>query len=92
VIGRTGKQHFDCSAGKRLHYLEAASRIWAGAISGVLVSLAVHAEIFLTAITHNGNMQAIMMLAALSSGISERLAVSIIADLGGVKANKQKKN
>jgi len=87
VIGRTGKQHFDCSAGKRLHYLEAASRIWAGTISGILVSLAVHAQIFLTALTHNGNMPAIMMLAALASGLSERLATSIIADLTSARAN-----
>jgi hypothetical protein len=82
VIGRTGNQHFDCSAGKRLHYWEASSRILAGSISGIVVSLAVHSQIFLTALTHNGNLPAIMVLAALASGVSERLATSIIADLG----------
>lgn len=78
VIGRTGNQHFDCSAGKRLHYLEAASRIVAGLISGALVGLAVHAQVFLTALTHGGNLPSIMILAALASGVSERLATSII--------------
>ena len=89
VIGRAGKQHFDCSAGKRLHYLEAASRIWAGSISGILVGMAVHAQIFLTAITHDGNLPAVMVLAALASGVSERLAVPIIADLGAHKSTKE---
>lgn len=85
VITRTGSQHFDCSAGKRLHYLEAASRICAGAISGLLVALAVHSQVFLTALTHGGNLAAIMVLAAMASGVSERLATSIIADLGAAR-------
>jgi hypothetical protein len=85
VINRTGKLHFDCSAGRRLHYLEAASRIWAGAVSGVVVSLAVSAQLFLTALTHGGNTATVMILAALGSGVSERFATSIIADLGTSK-------
>ena len=89
VIGRTGKLHFDSSAGRRLHYLEASSRIWAGAISGVLVGLAVHAQLFLTAITRNGYMPEIMILAALASGASERFATSIIADLSGSATRKK---
>lgn len=92
VIGRTGNQHFDCSAGKRLHYLEAASRIGAGAISGLLVGLAVHSQVLLTALTHGGNLASIMILGAMASGVSERLATSIIADLGAAhKEHPEKK-
>ena len=92
VITRTGKQRFDCSAGMRLHYLEAASRIWAGAISGVLVGLAVHSQIVFTAFTHAGNLASVMILAALTSGVSERLSVSIIANLGSSKASNHKED
>jgi hypothetical protein len=82
VIGRTGKQQFDSSAGRCLHYLEASSRICAGAISGILVGLAVRAGLLLTAVVHNGNLAPVVILAALASGASERFATSIIADLG----------
>jgi len=47
VIARTGKLKFDCSAGQRLHYLERASRIWADALSGIIVGLAIRTEMFL---------------------------------------------
>ena len=90
VIGRTGALHFDCSAGKRLHYLEASSRIAAGVISGLLVGLAVHSQIILTALSRGGHMTEIMLLAGMASGVSERLAGSIIADLGAPKAHKDK--
>ena len=93
VIWRTGKQTFDCSAGWKLHLLEGASRIIAGAISGILVGIAVRSEIFLTALTHGGKMPAIMMLASLAAGASERLATSIISDIGmsGTRLSKAMK-
>lgn len=47
VIGRTGRLTYDCSAGRALHYLEGASRIWAGALSGSIVALAVRTEVIL---------------------------------------------
>jgi hypothetical protein len=45
VIWRSGQLKFDSSAGEILHYLEGASRILAGALSGVLVALAVKSRI-----------------------------------------------
>jgi hypothetical protein len=88
VIGRTGKQTFDCSAGRKLHYLEGASRIWAGAISGILVGLAVRSELVLAVLTHGERMPAVMTLAAIAAGSGERLATSIISDITatGVKS------
>jgi hypothetical protein len=79
VIGRSGNLKFDCSAGRGLHYLEGASRIWAGALSGVLVALAVKAEILLTALTRSDKMSVVMVLAAFAAGASERLAPSLMS-------------
>jgi hypothetical protein len=81
VIWRSGKLQFDCSAGKRLHDLESASRIAAGAISGLLVGAAVKYQIFLSLLAVDGRENGIMMLAALASGTSERFATSIISSM-----------
>jgi hypothetical protein len=83
VIVRSGKLMLDCSAGRRLHYLESVSRIWAGAISGVIVSLAVQSELVLAVLARGGRMPAIMMLAAFAAGSGERLATSIITHIEG---------
>jgi hypothetical protein len=79
VILRSGSLKFDASAGRYLHYLEAASRIWAGALSGFLVALAVKYNLILTAFSRDGNPTGIMMLAGFAAGASERLASSIIS-------------
>jgi hypothetical protein len=79
VVGRAGNLKFDCSAGRTLHYLEAASRIGAGALSGVIVALAVHTDVILSPLSRGGKMTAIMILAAVASGAAERLATSIIS-------------
>ena len=47
VIARSGKLKFDSSAGRRLHYLEGASRIWAGGLSGFVVALAMQSGFIL---------------------------------------------
>jgi hypothetical protein len=82
VIGRTGKLTLDCSAGRALHYLEGASRIWAGALSGSIVALAVRTEVILAPLSRGEKTPAVMMLAALARGAGERLATSIISRVG----------
>jgi hypothetical protein len=79
VIWRSGQLRFDCSAGEALHYLEGASRIWAGALSGVLVALAVKSEFVLAPLTHSGNTMPVIIFAAFVAGAGERLATSIIS-------------
>lgn len=79
VIGRSGQLKFDCSAGETLHYLEGASRIWAGALSGVLVALAVKSGFVLAPLSRNGDSIIVVMLAAFAAGAGERLATSIIS-------------
>jgi hypothetical protein len=79
VIGRSGKLKFDCSAGRRLHNLEGASRIWAGAMSGLLVALAVRYGIILAPLGQPGDKIGIMIIAGFAAGAGERLATSIIS-------------
>jgi hypothetical protein len=98
VIWRSGQLKFDCSAGKALHYLEGASRIWAGALSGVVVALAVKSQLVLAPLTRGGNAMTVLMLAAFAAGAGERLATSIISTFESThlatasgRANKQKR-
>lgn len=79
VIGRSGQLKFDCSAGAALHYLEGASRIWAGALSGVLVALAVKSGFVLAPLSRNGDSLIVVMVAAFAAGAGERLATSIVS-------------
>lgn len=79
VILRSGKLKFDCLAGWQLHYLEGASRIFAGSLSGVIVALAVHSQLFLGLLAQGGSGTSLAILAALAAGSSERLAGSIIS-------------
>jgi hypothetical protein len=94
VILRSGSLKFDASAGRYLHYLEAASRIWAGALSAFLVALAVKYNLILTAFSRDGNLPGIMMLAGFAAGASERLASSIISKFEAteVKLNGEEKS
>ena len=80
VIWRSGKLSFACSAGKQLHYLEGASRIWAGALIGILTGLAVRYGIVLAPLAHGAGLHGIMLLTAFSAGSGERLATSIISE------------
>ena len=79
VATRAGQLKFDTSAGRTLHFMEAASRIWTGALSGVVVALAVRAEVILAPMSRGDKMTAIMILAAFAGGTAERLATSIIS-------------
>jgi hypothetical protein len=82
VIWRSGKLHFDASAGWKLHYLEGGSRICAGALSGVLVALAVQTEMILAPLTRGEKRVAFILIAAFAAGAGERLATSIISTVG----------
>ena len=87
VIARTGKLRFDCSSGRKLHYLEGTSRIWAGALSGIVVALALRSEMFLAPLARGQKLHSVMMIAAFAAGAVERLATSIISTVGSGHAN-----
>jgi hypothetical protein len=80
VILRSGKLNFDPSSGRILHYLEGASRIWAGALSGIVVTLAIKSGIFLGTIA-SAQTNTFVILAAVAAGASERFATSIISKI-----------
>jgi hypothetical protein len=79
VITRSGKLKFDCSAGPKLHSIEGISRVLAGGIAGVLVALAIRADVILAGLTRNGHLHLVMIFGALIAGAAERLATSIIS-------------
>jgi hypothetical protein len=79
VIARSGKLNFKASAGLPLHRLEAISRILVGAISGVVVYLALESGLLLSTLLNSGHKTELALLAALAAGTSERLATSIIS-------------
>lgn len=78
IIMRSGTLSFSASAGRRLHYIEASSRISAGAVSAVIAFLAIKSELVLGAIVHESGNTMLLFLAALAAGAGERLATSII--------------
>lgn len=79
VIVRSGKLHFDASAGRPLHNLEGYSRVVAGAIAAAMAVMAVRSNIILGALTIGGNVKMISLLAAVAFGTSERYVTSIIS-------------
>ncbi|KXV03222.1 hypothetical protein CR51_18750 [Caballeronia megalochromosomata] len=93
VILRTGKLKVDGTAGERLHRYEAASRIVAGAISGVIVSLAVLSGLILSSVAHGLDIHKIAILVALVAGSGERLVSSIISKMeeGGTNTKSRQK-
>lgn len=79
IIVRSGNLTFNASAGRWLHYLEASSRITAGAVSAVIVFLAIKSELVLGTILHGSENSMLLFLATLAAGAGERLASSIIS-------------
>jgi hypothetical protein len=79
VIARSGDLKFDACAGRTLHNWEACSRIVAGAISALVVALAIQANLIFGTFASGGHMHVIVLLAALAAGTGERLASSIIS-------------
>lgn len=81
VIARSGSLKLDPSAGRDLHWMEGASRIWAGAISGFIAGLAVKSGLVLAPLIAGGKLHEVMLLASFVAGTGERLIGSIISTL-----------
>ena len=79
VMSRTGNLAFSSSSGKRLHRLEALSRISVGVLSGGLIGLAIQSQLFLSPLVSGSQPHLIIIIAAFAAGAGERLAPSIIA-------------
>lgn len=83
VIQRSDKLAFDACAGKVLHWFEGISRVAAGSISAVIVTMAVRSDIILGAFAKGGHLNLVCLLAAVVAGTSERFAGSIISKFDG---------
>lgn len=83
IILRIGKTNMDYNARRKVHYLEAVSRVFAGMISGLLIALCIKSGIIVPAFTKIQSTHIAMVLGGLIAGSSERLAPSIITKLGG---------
>lgn len=88
VILRMGKSNLDYNASKKLHYLEGSSRILAGIISALIVSLCIKTQILLPIFTKIESTNIAMILGGLIAGASERFAPSIINKLDGITNKK----
>lgn len=79
IIIRSGTLMFSSNAGRKLHCLEASSRIAAGAVSAAIVYFAIKSELVLGSIFHDSSNSMLLFLATLTAGTGERLATSIIS-------------
>jgi hypothetical protein len=81
VIERSGRLTLDSSSGRALHNLEAAARVITGAISGVVVGLAIRSELILSALARGDHTSIVMLIAAIAAGSGERLVSTIFAQV-----------
>ena len=88
IILRMGNVIIDYNATRKLHYWEAFSKIIAGVIAAILISLCVKCKIILNVYNDPSSLHIIMIIAGLVSGASERLAPSIINKLASIDKSK----
>jgi hypothetical protein len=81
ITQRIGKSTLNCESGKNLHYLEGFSRILAGIISALFISLLIKSGYILPIIKSSPNMNLAILFVSIFSGASERLAPSIITQM-----------
>jgi len=81
IIMRMGGESLDCHAGKKVHELESQYRIISGMLSALLVTGALTLELFLPMLSNVGNNTMMLLVVGFVSGMSERWAPSISAQL-----------
>jgi hypothetical protein len=81
MIFRMGHSFPTSEAPKTLHILEAASRVFAGCLSGALIAAAVAVGLILPVFKETGQAHIAMLIAGMASGASERWAPSLIGRL-----------
>lgn len=88
IATRLGSTILDSTAGKTLHYMEAVSRVAVGALSGVLVMLAVNSGLFLPPVLKASRPIWGLLLVSMAAGASERLAPSLIEKINAWQTTK----
>jgi hypothetical protein len=79
LLTRSANIRVAAGAGRKIHYVEALSRVAAGAVGAVFVSLAVKANLLLGALNAPDSDSTLLYLLCLVSGASERLVPGLIA-------------
>jgi len=80
---RMGRCFPRSEAPRRLHILEAVSRVLAGGLSGLVIAASVKIGLILPIFKDSGNIHLAMFVTAFAAGASERLAPSLIAHIEG---------
>jgi len=91
MIFRIGRSFPTSEAPKTLHILEAASRVFAGCLSGLLIAASVEIGLILPVFKEVGQSHLAMLIAGMVSGASERWAPSLIARLEGSSNERHSK-
>ena len=81
MVFRMGRSFPTSEAPKTLHILEAASRVFAGCLSGALIAASVEVGLILPVFKETGQTHVAMLIAGMASGASERWAPSLIGRL-----------
>lgn len=81
VLARSGSGQFASSSGRRLHLLEATSRIIVGTLAGFVATMALVTGLILHPLGAAQNQVGVIILVGLAAGAGERLVNSILATL-----------
>ncbi len=88
---RMGHSFPTSEAPRSLHILEAASRVFAGCLSGVLMAGSIKIGLILPIFKDAGQTHLLVLVAAMASGASERWAPSLIARIEGSPSEERSK-
>lgn len=91
VLGRSSTIRMEAGAGRHIHYVEGVARVIAGIAGGVVVSLAVQADLLSGLSARLSHPLAFMLGLGLAAGSSERLVPNLVGKFEattGTKANK----
>lgn len=89
ILIRSSDINCELSAGKILHFAEAASRILAGAIAGGLAALAVKAGWLFEPLVKSNQGNPTIVIAAFAAGYIERFTTSLLANIAPSVAKLQ---
>ena len=89
LLTRSANIRVAAGAGRTIHYVEALSRVTAGAVGAVFIALAVKANLLLGVLASAGGESSFLYLLCLVSGASERLVPGLIARVEASAAASQ---
>jgi hypothetical protein len=91
VLGRSSTIHTEAGAGREIHFVEGVARVIAGVTGGVVVSLAVQADILSGLSAKLSHPLAFMLGLGLAAGASERLVPSLVGKFEASVGTKESK-